>query len=136
MRTTYSIIWYGLYLMCPLLMEYNVSTVRPRGTRPRGTRTSLGHYFKKGSKILVGHDFGTWTSQDTILKSAQNFLWFYTSRLSSIKLTRIQPLSCPALSRLILISHTFIRYLLNATLWWKGCLKGFEVLVSQRNSKR
>ena len=34
-------------------------TVRPRGTRPRGTRTSLGHDFKKGSKILAGHDFGT-----------------------------------------------------------------------------
>ena len=35
------------------------STVRPRGTRPRGTQTSLGHDFKKGSKILAGHDFGT-----------------------------------------------------------------------------
>ena len=34
-------------------------TVRPRGTRPRGTQTSLGHDFKKGSKILAGHDFGT-----------------------------------------------------------------------------
>ena len=34
-------------------------TVRPRGTRPHGTRTSLGHDFKKGSKILAGHDFGT-----------------------------------------------------------------------------
>ena len=35
------------------------NTVRPRGTRPHGTRTSLGHDFKKGSKILAGHDFGT-----------------------------------------------------------------------------
>ena len=34
-------------------------TVRPRGTRPHGTQTSLGHDFKKGSKILAGHDFGT-----------------------------------------------------------------------------
>ena len=47
------------------------STVRPRGTRPRGTQTSLGHDFKKGSKIFAGHYFGTWTSWDTILKSAQ-----------------------------------------------------------------
>ena len=52
------------------------TTVRPRGTRPRGTQTSLGHDFKKGSKILAGHNFGTWTSRDTILKSAQKFLWF------------------------------------------------------------
>ena len=37
----------------------NVNTIRPRGTRPHGTRTSLGHDFKKGSKILAGHDFGT-----------------------------------------------------------------------------
>ena len=27
-------------------------TVRPRGTRPHETRTSLGHDFKKGSKIF------------------------------------------------------------------------------------
>ena len=55
------------YLDCRILY---VSTVRPRGTRPRGTQTSLGHDFKKGSKILAGHDFGTWTSWDMILKSA------------------------------------------------------------------
>ena len=36
----------------------NTITVKPRGTRPHGTRTSLGHDFKKGSKILAGHDFG------------------------------------------------------------------------------
>ena len=60
------------------------NTVRPRGTRPRGTQTSLGHDFKKGSKILAGHDFGTWTSRDTILKSAQKFLWFYTIFLKNI----------------------------------------------------
>ena len=48
-------------------------TVRPRGTRPHGTRTSLGHDFEKGSKILVGHDFGTKTSRDTILKSVKGF---------------------------------------------------------------
>ena len=51
------------------LNQKNECTVRPRGTRPHGTRTSLGHDFKKGSKILAGHDFGTWTSRDTILKS-------------------------------------------------------------------
>ena len=50
------------------------STVRPRGTWPRGTQTSLGHDYKKGSKILAGHDFGTWTSRDTILKSAQKLI--------------------------------------------------------------
>ena len=38
------------------------STVRPRGTRPRGTRTSLVHDFKKGSKIFEISDFGTKTS--------------------------------------------------------------------------
>ena len=37
-------------------------TVRPRGTRPHGTRTSLGHDFKKGSKIFEISDFGTQTS--------------------------------------------------------------------------
>ena len=36
-----------------------ISTVRPRGTRPRGTRTSLGHDFKKGSKIFEISDFGS-----------------------------------------------------------------------------
>ena len=36
-------------------------TVRPRGTRPHGTRTSLGHDFKKGSKIFEISDFGTKT---------------------------------------------------------------------------
>ena len=35
------------------------NTVRPRGTRPHGTQTSLGHDFKKGSKFLAGHDFGS-----------------------------------------------------------------------------
>ena len=39
-----------------------ISTVRPRGTRPHGTRTSLGHDFKKGSKIFKISDFGTQTS--------------------------------------------------------------------------
>ena len=34
-------------------------TVRPRGTRPRGTQTSLVHDFKKGSKIFEISDFGT-----------------------------------------------------------------------------
>ena len=34
-------------------------TVRPRGTRPQGTRTSLVHDFKKGSKIFEISDFGT-----------------------------------------------------------------------------
>ena len=53
-------------------------TVRPHGTRPHGTQTLLGHDFKKGSKILAGHDFGTRTSRDTILKRAQKFLSFYT----------------------------------------------------------
>ena len=48
------------------------NTVRPRGTRPRGTRTSLVHDFKKGSKIFEVSDFGT--SRYTILKTAQNFL--------------------------------------------------------------
>ena len=52
--------------------------VRPPRTRPRGTWTSLGHDFKKGSKIFEISDFGTWTSRDTILKSVQKFLWFYT----------------------------------------------------------
>ena len=42
-----------------LIRVQNAITVRPRGTRPRGTQTSLGHDFKKGSKILAGHDFGT-----------------------------------------------------------------------------
>ena len=37
-------------------------TVRPRGTRPHETRTSLGHDFKKGSKIFEISDFGTQTS--------------------------------------------------------------------------
>ena len=46
-----------------------MNTVRPRGTRPHGTQTSLWHDFKKGSKILAGHDFGTWALRDTILKS-------------------------------------------------------------------
>ena len=36
-----------------------LSTVRPRGTRPQGTRTSLVHDFKKGSKIFEISDFGT-----------------------------------------------------------------------------
>ena len=40
----------------------NANTVRPRGTRPHGTRTSLGHDFKKGSKIFEISDFGTQTS--------------------------------------------------------------------------
>ena len=48
------------------------NTVRPRGTRPRSTWTSLVHDFKKGSKIFEISDFGTWTSQYTILKTAQN----------------------------------------------------------------
>ena len=38
------------------------NTVRPRGTRPRGTRTSLVHDFKKGSKIFEISNFGTQTS--------------------------------------------------------------------------
>ena len=44
-----------------LLSEYAFisSTVRPHGTRPRGTRTSLVHDFKKGSKIFEISDFGT-----------------------------------------------------------------------------
>ena len=57
--------------------DENWSTVRPRGTRPRGTQTSLGHDFKKGSKILAGHDFGTWTSRDTILKCSKSFVLSY-----------------------------------------------------------
>ena len=36
-----------------------LGTVRPHGTRPCGTQTSLGHDFKKGSKIVAGQDFGT-----------------------------------------------------------------------------
>ena len=52
------------------------NTVRPRGTRPRGTRTSTVHDFKKGSKIFEISDFGTWTSWYTILKSAQFFCDF------------------------------------------------------------
>ena len=40
-------------------MAIKNNTVRPRGTRPHGTRTSLGQDFKKDSKILAGHDFGT-----------------------------------------------------------------------------
>ena len=48
----------------PNSTEYSIrtpqhDTVRPRGTQPHGTRTSLGHDFKKGSKIFTGHDFGT-----------------------------------------------------------------------------
>ena len=39
-----------------------IGTVRPRGTRPRGTRTSLGHDLKKGLKIFEISDFGTKTS--------------------------------------------------------------------------
>ena len=66
-----------LYNVCIRKGEGKFNTVRPRGTRPRGTQTSLRHDFKKGSKILAGHDFGTWTSRDTILKSAQKFWWFY-----------------------------------------------------------
>ena len=44
------------------------STVRPRGTRPHGTQTSLVHDFKKGSKNFEISDFGIKTSRDTILK--------------------------------------------------------------------
>ena len=55
------------------LFQYFVGgTVRPRGTRPRGTWTSLVHDFKKGSKIFEISDFGTWTLRYTILKTAQN----------------------------------------------------------------
>ena len=41
------------------IVGFSTCTVRPRGTRPRGTQTLLGHDFKKGSKILAGHDFAT-----------------------------------------------------------------------------
>ena len=40
-------------------IQYLEDTVRPRGTRPRGTRTSLVHDFEKGSKIFKISDFGT-----------------------------------------------------------------------------
>ena len=49
----------------------HVSTVRPGRTRPHGTRTSLGHDFKKGSKNFEISDFGTQTSWDTILRSVR-----------------------------------------------------------------
>ena len=42
-----------------LTMPENNITVRPRGTRSHGTRTLLGHDFKKGSKIFEISDFGT-----------------------------------------------------------------------------
>ena len=43
-------------------IQSNNCTVRPRGTRPHGTRTSLGHDFKNGSQILEISDFETQTS--------------------------------------------------------------------------
>ena len=49
-----------VYLISSIFEKRKKSgTVRPRGTRPHGTQTSLGHDFKKGSKFLAGHDFGT-----------------------------------------------------------------------------
>ena len=50
---------------CLYIISYGskkVITVRPRGTRPHGTRTLLGHDIIKGSKIFEISDFGTQTS--------------------------------------------------------------------------
>ena len=49
----------------------NHNTVRPRGKRPHGTRTSLGHNFKKGSKNFEISDFGTQTSLGRDFKNAK-----------------------------------------------------------------
>ena len=46
------------------LVEKQSYTVRPRGTRPHETRTSLGHDLKKGSKIFEISDFETQTQTD------------------------------------------------------------------------
>ena len=65
-RTFFTIV-FGPLKIYPSIFGQNSFTVRPRGTRPRGTWTSLVHDFKKGSKIFEISDFGTWTSWYTIL---------------------------------------------------------------------
>ena len=52
----------------------NDGTVRPRGTRPHGTRTSLGDDFKKGSKIFVISNFGAKTSLGHDFKTGSKIL--------------------------------------------------------------
>ena len=42
-----------------IIIFITLCTVRPRGTRPHGTGTSLVHDFKKGSKIFKISDFRT-----------------------------------------------------------------------------
>ena len=46
-------------------------TVRPHGTRPRGTRTLLGHGFEIGPKFFLIHWFLIFFFQ------IHGFLWFY-----------------------------------------------------------